>query len=99
MVGCHARFRAGIWACVLRTPGQRVEEAQIRASAHEKLELLGFDRKENVLAAALSCGAAKSLEIARAFAPDPALLLLVEPVAGVPPAGGEPGSGEHRWGK
>jgi branched-chain amino acid transport system ATP-binding protein len=86
MVGCHARFRSGLWACVLRTPKQRIEEAQIRASAHEKLDLLGFGRKANVLAADLSFGEAKILEIARALATNPALLLLDEPVAGVPHA-------------
>ncbi|TAL90631.1 MAG: ABC transporter ATP-binding protein [Candidimonas sp.] len=86
MVGCHARFRSGIWASVLRTPHQRIEEAQIRATAHEKLDLLGLGGKAHLLAADLSFGEAKILEIARALATDPALILLDEPVAGVPHA-------------
>lgn len=86
MLGCHSRFHAGFWESMLALPRQREEERRIRAIAFEKLELLGLSRKAYEHAENLSFGEAKILEIARALASDPALLLLDEPVAGVPHA-------------
>jgi branched-chain amino acid transport system ATP-binding protein len=86
MVGCHSRFKAGFLESMLSLPRQRYEERQIRSIAYEKLELLGLAKKAYTLAGNLSFGEAKILEIARALASDPALLLLDEPVAGVPHA-------------
>lgn len=86
MVGCHARFGSGMWACMLRTPRQRRDERQMRDIAMQRLEQLHLARHADVLAADLSFGQAKILEIARALAADPSLLLLDEPVAGVPHA-------------
>jgi len=86
MVGCHARFRSGLWACLARTPAQRRDEAAMRDIAMQRLEQLHLGRQADVLAGDLSFGQAKILEMARALAADPALLLLDEPVAGVPHA-------------
>lgn len=86
MVGCHARFNASILAAVLRTPAQRREEAQIREQAFQRLEQLDLVHLADTKAGALSFGEAKILEIARALACNPSLLLLDEPVAGVPHA-------------
>jgi len=86
MVGCHARFRAGLWACLARTPAQRRDETLMRDIAMQRLEQLHLGRQADVLAGDLSFGQSKILEMARALAADPALLLLDEPVAGVPHA-------------
>lgn len=86
MVGCHARFRAGMLAAVMRTPTQRREEAAIREQAYQRLDQLGMAGLAQVQAGALSFGQCKILEIARALACNPTLLLLDEPVAGVPHA-------------
>ena len=86
MVGCHSRFHAGMLASIVCTPRQRREEEQIHGIAMEKLALLGLAHKAFSKASDLSFGESKILEIARALAAEPALLLLDEPVAGVPHA-------------
>ncbi|MGE4368689.1 MAG: ABC transporter ATP-binding protein [Burkholderiaceae bacterium] len=86
MVGCHSRFSSGILAAVMKTPGQRREEEEIRTIAMEKLDQLDMAHKAHLKASALSFGEAKILEIARSLATNPGLLLLDEPVAGVPHA-------------
>jgi branched-chain amino acid transport system ATP-binding protein len=83
MVGRHARSRAGVWRSVLRTPGQREEEERVRRKTDELLALVGLRGKEDAVASALPYGSQRRLEIARALAGEPKLLLLDEPVAGM----------------
>lgn len=83
MVGRHAKSRAGIWRSVLRTRGQRSEEAGIREKTDELLSLMGLAGFEDSPAGKLPYGHQRRLEIARALAAEPRLLLLDEPAAGM----------------
>jgi branched-chain amino acid transport system ATP-binding protein len=83
MVGRHTRSRAGGWRSVFRTPGQREEEELVRRKTDELLALVGLRGQEDVVASALPYGYQRRLEIARALAGEPKLLLLDEPVAGM----------------
>jgi len=88
MVGQHSRTRAGIFGAVVRTPRTRREEKKITKRAREMLDFFGdrFPRKlQDELAAGLSYADRRRLEIARAMASDPKLLLLDEPAAGMNP--------------
>jgi branched-chain amino acid transport system ATP-binding protein len=84
MVGHHARGRVGFAGALLRTPRARREERTFRDIALAKLALLGLAHRADQPAGTLGFGDAKILEIARALAAEPSLLLLDEPTAGLP---------------
>jgi branched-chain amino acid transport system ATP-binding protein len=83
MVGCHHHTRAGLLAGVVRSGRTRQEEAHIRAQARAMLRLVGLEGAEGELAINLSFGQQRLLEIARALAMRPRLLLMDEPAAGL----------------
>jgi branched-chain amino acid transport system ATP-binding protein len=85
MIGRDCRLRSGILGAVLRTPGQREEEERIIHDSYEVLRKIGIERHANDLAKNLPYGAQRRLEIARALATEPFLLLLDEPAAGMNP--------------
>lgn len=83
MVGTHCQTRAGLWQGVWQTQQQRHEEEQVCYQAKELLKLVGLADSEMVAAGGLSYGKQRRLEIARAMAADPAIILLDEPTAGM----------------
>lgn len=83
MVGRHRLSRAGLLAGALRLPWTRREEAAIRQKAWETLEFVGLADRAAQPAAVLPLGLKRLLEIARALASEPSLLLLDEPASGL----------------
>ncbi|RSS47871.1 ABC transporter ATP-binding protein [Streptomyces sp. WAC07061] len=85
LVGRHTRTKEGLWSALLRLPGFGREEQASRERAMELLEFIGLDHKAEHLARNLPYGEQRKLEIARALASDPGLILLDEPTAGMNP--------------
>ncbi|WP_225848317.1 ABC transporter ATP-binding protein [Streptomyces sp. HPF1205] len=85
LVGRHTRTREGLLSALVRGPGYHKAEARSRARAMELLEFTGLAGKAEHLARNLPYGEQRKLEIARALASEPGLLLLDEPTAGMNP--------------
>ena len=83
MVGRHIQSRAGIISTGLRLVGMRREERQIRESAMQHLAFVGLEKRATELSGNLPLGEQKLLEVARALATDPEMLLLDEPAGGL----------------
>ena len=85
MVGRHCRTSEGVFGAVLRTAGFNREERESRERSKELLDFVGLQGKEDETAHNLAYGDMRRLEIARALATEPKLLLLDEPTAGMNP--------------
>ncbi|MFF1683413.1 ABC transporter ATP-binding protein [Streptomyces sp. NPDC058256] len=85
LVGRHTRTKEGLWSALLRGPGFKKAEKASEERAMELLEFIGLAAKRDHLARNLPYGEQRKLEIARALASEPGLLLLDEPTAGMNP--------------
>ena len=85
LVGMHCRTKGGIFGSIVRTPGVRREERESREKAVELLRYSGLPRRHEEYAGTLPYGDQRRLEVARALATDPKLILLDEPTAGMNP--------------
>ena len=85
LVGMHSRLKGGILRSILRTPGLKREERAAFERARELLQFSGLLRREDETARNLPYGDQRRLEVARALATQPKLLLLDEPTAGMNP--------------
>jgi branched-chain amino acid transport system ATP-binding protein len=85
LVGMHSRLKGGILGSILGTPRVRREEREAEQKARELLSFSGLRGVDDELAESLSYGDQRRLEVARALATEPKLLLLDEPTAGMNP--------------
>jgi branched-chain amino acid transport system ATP-binding protein len=85
LVGMHSRLKGGVFTSILRTPAIKRQEAEARVRARELLDYCTLGGTEDEYARNLSYGDQRRLEVARALATQPKLLLLDEPTAGMNP--------------
>ncbi|MRR18428.1 MAG: ABC transporter ATP-binding protein, partial [Deltaproteobacteria bacterium] len=83
MVGLHTKSNSGILSCAFKLPGQIKEEKQIREKARRWLEFTGLTGEADVAACNLPFGKGRLLEISRAMAVEPQVILMDEPAAGL----------------
>ena len=83
MVGRHSRMKATPFEAILRLPRERREERETREACRELLKYVGLEGRDEVTAKNLPYGDQRRLEIARAMATGPSVLLLDEPAAGM----------------
>lgn len=86
MVAQHCRSKRGVIGAILRTRSQKHEEQRIRDRAREALSFMGVEQYADEVAQNLPYGLQRRLEIARALASKPKIMLLDEPAAGMNPA-------------
>jgi len=85
-IGLHNNYRYSTLAGILRLPSYFKTEREMNERAYDILSVFGLDKEANLLSANLPYGKQRKLEIARALATNPKLLLLDEPAAGMNPA-------------
>ncbi len=85
LVGMHSRMKTGALGAFLRTRSVMKEEREARETAYSLLDYVGLGRQAQATARNLSYGDQRRLEVARALASGPSLLLLDEPTAGMNP--------------
>lgn len=83
MTGGHRRFEYGILDCLFKTPRYSKEERHSKEFAISRLEFVGLSQMKDISAKELSFGNQRLLELARAIAAEPVVLLLDEPAAGL----------------
>jgi branched-chain amino acid transport system ATP-binding protein len=84
-IGRHCRFKSTFLGAVVRTRGQQVEERAIAESSKQYLEFVKLKDRGEEIASSMPYGDQRRLEIARALATEPQLLMLDEPAAGMNP--------------
>ncbi len=85
LVAMHSRLKGGVWRAIMTTPAHRREEAEAHVRARELLAFTGLGRRAHHVSKNLAYGDQRRLEVARALATEPRLLLLDEPTAGMNP--------------
>ncbi len=83
LAGRHCRMKSGLFACMFHTPGQRREERAAVQRCMDELRFVSLESHYAEMASSLSYGQQRLLEIARALASDPELLVLDEPAGGM----------------